>query len=129
MQTMSDLGQLIAHRKERRKNFRDKFAISDDSGAYVMKTDAMHNRFTNEHTKESVRIRILIDTVIEDTPYGKRELAQDNRMLVQAHTLLRLGFKAPTKRLCKVYPDALEKWTESRIKIMRSPLWRGMLEL
>ena len=102
--------------------FNKKFEKDDDSGAFVMASDAMPKRFDNSFNKQAVEIKILNNDVIEDTKYGKRELAQDNRMLVQAHTLIRLGFKPPKKSLCVVYPDAIERWVASRIKMMRGVL-------
>ncbi len=91
--------------ESRHDEFTDKFAINEDSGAFVMKADAMPRRFDPHDVRP-------LEKVYDDItrgPYGNREWFEEQRLLNRAHMLLAMGIPKPTTQ-------ELEDWVAENIE-------------
>jgi len=84
--------------ENRSEEFLDRFAISSETGSFVMKADAMPSRFDPHE--------IVFERMQDDLtrgPYGNREWYEEQFNLGLAHTLLAMGVPKPTT-------ENLEDW-------------------
>ena len=95
----TDLGVLSVRVKNRDSSFSDKFAIDEDSGAFVMKADAMPRRFDKNEVKPLERNQ----EDITRGSLGNREWFQEQRLISEAYRLLGMGIPKPTGQ-------RLEEW-------------------
>ena len=95
----TDLGVLSVRVKNRDSRFSDKFAIDEDSGAFVMKADAMPRRFDKNEVKPLERNQ----EDITRGSLGNREWFQEQRLISEAYRLLGMGIAKPTTQ-------SLEEW-------------------
>ena len=95
----TDLGVLSVRVKNRDSRFSDKFAIDEDSGAFVMKADAMPRRFDRNEVKPLERNH---DDITRGS-LGNREWSQEQRLISEAYRLLGMGISKPTTQ-------SLEEW-------------------
>ena len=96
----TDLGVLSVRIKNRDTDgFRDKFSIDEDSGAFVMKADAMPRRFDKNEVKPLERNQ----EDITRGSLGNREWSQEQRLIAEAYRLLGMGISKPTTQ-------SLEEW-------------------
>lgn len=97
--------ELVALGVENRNDeFLDKFAISDETGAFVMKADAMPDRFDKHEVKPLERNY----SDITRGPYGNREWYEEQAMWSLAYMLLGMGIPKPTTQ-------ELEDWIYEHI--------------
>ena len=94
--------------------FKDRFEADEDSGAFVMKADAVDKRFDErQHEVRMPNHRIAINDIYENEPFGRSEYYKEQRLLTRAYEMRGRGFRPPTRILCRVYgPEALSKWIE-----------------
>lgn len=92
--------------ENRSEEFLDRFAISDETGSFVMKADAMPSRF-DPH--EIVFERMQND--LTRGPYGNREWFEEQFNLGFAHTLLGMGVPKPTTEILEdwIYRHLIER--------------------
>jgi len=95
----TDLGVLSVRVKNRDSRFSDKFAIDEDSGAFVMKADAMPRRFDRNEVKPLERNQ----EDITRGSLGNREWFQEQHLISEAYRLLGMGISKPTTQ-------SLEEW-------------------
>ena len=95
----TDLGILSVRVKNRDSRFSDKFAIDEDSGAFVMKADAMPRRFDRNEVKPLERNQ----EDITRGSLGNREWFQEQHLISEAYRLLGMGISKPTTQ-------SLEEW-------------------
>ena len=95
----TDLGVLSVRVKNRDSRFSDKFAIDEDSGAFVMKADAMPRRFDRNEVKPLERNQ----EDITRGSLGNREWFQEQHLISEAYRLLGMGIAKPTTQ-------SLEEW-------------------
>lgn len=85
-------------------DFEERFEVADDSGAFVMKADAMPKRFAD-------RIHEVGPSV--DERFGMREWVHEQRMINKAYELLSQGHRPPSRICNRVHgPESLSKWIE-----------------
>ena len=96
----TDIGVLSVRIKNRDTDgFSEKFAIDEDSGAFVMKADAMPRRFDRNEIKPLERNQ----EDITRGSLGNREWSQEQRLIAEAYRLLGMGISKPTTQ-------SLEEW-------------------
>jgi hypothetical protein len=88
------------------EEFLDRFAISDETGSFVMKADAMPSRFDPHE--------IVFERMQDDLtrgPYGNREWYEEQAMLGLAHMLLGIGVPKPTTEILEdwIYKHLIER--------------------
>lgn len=96
----TDLGVLPVRIKNTNTDgFSEKFSIDDDSGAFVMRADAMPRRFDRNEVKPLERNH---DDITRGS-LGNREWSQEQRLISEAYRLLGMGIARPTTQ-------SLEEW-------------------
>lgn len=85
-------------------DFEERFEANEDSGAFVMKSDAMPKRFAD---------RIHEVSPYADERFGMREWIHEQHIINKAYELLAQGHRPPSRICNRVHgPDSLEKWIE-----------------
>ena len=94
--------------------FKEKFAVDEDSGAFVMKADAVDKRFDDrQHEISLPNHRITMNDIYDNSEFGLSEYRKEQRLIARAYEMRGRGFRPPTRILCRVYgPDALSRWVE-----------------
>ena len=96
----TDLGILPVRMKNTdRDGFSEKFSTDEDSGAFVMRADAMPRRFDRNEVKP---LEPHYDDITRGS-HGNREWSQENYLLKTAYSLLAMGIPRPTTQ-------SLEEW-------------------
>lgn len=96
----------------KQSTFQERFAVNEDSGAFVMTADAVDKRFDDRtHEVSMPNHRIGMNDIYENEPCGRSEYRREQRLIARAYEMLGRGFRPPSRILCRVYgPDALERW-------------------
>ncbi|MDD5423042.1 MAG: hypothetical protein PHT32_06460 [Candidatus Omnitrophica bacterium] len=94
--------------------FQERFAVNEDSGAFVMTADAVDKRFDDRtHEVALPKNRITMSDIYEHSEFGMSEYRREQRLIARAYEIRGRGFRPPTRILCRVYgPDALSRWVE-----------------
>ena len=96
----TDLGILPVRMKNTDSDgFQEKFSTNDDSGAFVMRADAMPRRFDRNEVKPLERNQ----EDITRGSLGNREWFQEQHLISEAYRLLGMGISKPTTQ-------SLEEW-------------------
>ena len=83
-------------------DFEERFESDDDSGAFVMKADAMPKRFAD---------RIHEVSPLVNERFGMREWRHEQQIINRAYELLSQGHRPPSRMCNRVHgPDSLERW-------------------
>ena len=82
-----------------RDGFQEKFSTDEDSGAFVMRADAMPRRFDRNEVKPLERNQ----EDITRGSLGNREWFQEQHLISEAYRLLGMGISKPTTQ-------SLEEW-------------------
>jgi len=102
--------------ENRSEEFLERFAISDETGSFVMKADAMPSRFDSHE--------IVFERMQDDLtrgPYGNREWFEEQALWSLAYMLLEMGVPKPTTEILEdwVYQHLIERGDPNDTSVQR----------
>ena len=101
-------------RLDKSESFREKFAMNEDTGSFVMKADAMPNRFDSKRMDDRPipgQFTTLNDPATQGS-FGNAEWFEEQRTLSAAYLIKSQGKKLPSRLCNRLYPDTLAVWVK-----------------